>query len=228
MSQKLVMTGRPLGLTTRPCQQRRAARMAPRAAHELPPLPFPIDSLESKGMSKETFEFHWGKHHRAYVTNMNNQIQGSDLEKLSLEELIHKSWNNGEPTPVFNNAAQTLNHTFFWESLSPNGGGEPSGKLAEAIKKEFGSLDKFKEEFGAAGATQFGSGWAWLVEAGGKLAIRKTPNAVNPIVNGEKPLLTLDVWEHAYYLDFQNRRPDFIKNFWNLVNWDKVAERYGA
>ena len=173
--------------------------------------------------SQKTFEFHWGKHHQAYITNLSNQIKTkNDLQNLGLEEIIHKTWNGGNPTPEFNNAAQAWNHSFFWECLSPNGGGEPTGALAEAIAKDFGSLDAFKEEFAAAAATQFGSGWAWLVDSGKGLAVRKTPNAVTPIVNDETPLLTIDVWEHAYYLDFQNRRPDFIKNFWNIVNWAKV------
>lgn len=184
---------------------------------------FSIHDLLSRFRAQTTFEFHWGKHHQAYITNLNNQIKGKDLEKLGLEEIILKTWNGGNPTPEFNNAAQSWNHTFFWESISPNGGGEPKGALAEAINKDFGSLDKFKEEFAAAAATQFGSGWAWLVDSDKGLSVLKTPNAVNPLVTGEKPLLTIDVWEHAYYLDFQNRRPDFIKNFWGIVNWDRVS-----
>ena len=140
------------------------------------------------------------------------------------------SWANGSPTPAFNNAAQVWNHTFFWESMKPNGGGVPTGKLGEAIVRDFGSFDKFKDEFKAAGATQFGSGWAWLnTDKAGKLSITKTPNAVNPVVEGKTPILTMDVWEHAYYLDFQNRRPDFMASFLDkLVSWDAVAARYAA
>jgi len=181
-------------------------------------------------MSKQTLEFHWGKHHRAYVDNMNKQIAGTDLEGKSLEEIVLASWNKGSPTPVFNNAAQVWNHTFFWESIKPNGGGEPKGKLADAIQASFGSFDEFKTQFKAAGATQFGSGWAWLVaDKSGKLSIEKTPNAVNPVVEGKTPILTMDVWEHAYYLDVQNRRPDYMTTFVDkLIDWDSVAARFEA
>ncbi len=159
-----------------------------------------------------------------------SQIAGTPLEGKSLEEVVLSSWNNGNPTPVFNNAAQIWNHTFFWESMKPNGGGAPTGKLAEAIARDFGSFDKFKEEFKAAGLTQFGSGWAWLnTDSTGKLSISKTPNAVTPVVEGKTPILTVDVWEHAYYIDVQNRRPDYLTTFIEkLINWDKVAERYAA
>jgi Fe-Mn family superoxide dismutase len=181
-------------------------------------------------MSKTTLEFHWGKHHRAYLDNMNKQIAGTDLEGKTLEEIVAASWNNGSPTPVFNNAAQVGNHTFFWEGMKANGGGEPTGALAEAIKRDFGSLDEFKTQFKAAGATQFGSGWAWLVaDKTGKLSLDKTPNAVNPVVNSKTPILTVDVWEHAYYLDVQNRRPDYLTTYVEkLINWDEVAKRYTA
>ncbi|PRW58106.1 superoxide dismutase [Fe] [Chlorella sorokiniana] len=181
-------------------------------------------------MSKTTFEFHYGKHHAAYLNNLNGQIAGKDLEKLSIEEVMLKTWNGGSPGPEFNNAAQVVNHTFFWESMSPNGGGKPSGKVAEAIERDLGGYDKFVEAFKAAGATQFGSGWAWLsVNKQGKLEVTKTPNAENPWVHGNTPILTMDVWEHAYYLDVQNRRPDFISNFIeNLIDWQRVEQRYLA
>mmetsp|Transcript_26832 Transcript_26832/g.58522 ORF Transcript_26832/g.58522 Transcript_26832/m.58522 type:complete len:236 (+) Transcript_26832:74-781(+) len=200
-----------------------------KAALELKAPPYALDALEPH-LSKQSFEFHWGKHHRAYVDNLNKQIAGTEWEKKSLEEIVVGSWNNGSPTPAFNNAAQIWNHTFFWESMKPNGGGAPSGKLAEAIARDFGSFDKFKDEFKQAGMTQFGSGWAWLVtDNSGKLSITKTPNAVTPVVEGKTPILTVDVWEHAYYIDYQNRRPDFIQTFLDkLVDWDAVSKRYTA
>lgn len=211
----------------RPTAGRRAVMV--RAALELKPLPYAMDALEPH-MSKTTLEFHYGKHHRAYVDNMNKQIAGTPLEGKSLEEVVLASWNGGNPTPVFNNAAQVWNHTFFWESMAPKAGGAPSGKLADAITKSFGSLDEFKTQFKAAGATQFGSGWAWLVaDKSGKLTIEKTPNAVTPVVEGKTPILTMDVWEHAYYLDVQNRRPDYMTTFVDkLINWDEVAKRFAA
>eukprot|EP00879_Flechtneria_rotunda_P008577 GHRR01008987.1.p1 GENE.GHRR01008987.1~~GHRR01008987.1.p1 ORF type:complete len:204 (+),score=75.31 GHRR01008987.1:145-756(+) len=171
-----------------------------------------------------------GKHHRAYVDNMNKQIAGTELEGKSLEEIVLSSWNSGKPTPVFNNAAQVWNHTFFWESMKANGGGAPTGKLADAINASFGSFDEFKNQFKTAGGTQFGSGWAWLVtDKSGKLSIEKTPNAVNPVVEGKTPILTMDVWEHAYYLDVQNRRPDYMTTFVDkLIDWENVAKRYAA
>ncbi|PNH11408.1 Superoxide dismutase [Fe], chloroplastic [Tetrabaena socialis] len=216
--------------------QRRAVRPAggrravvTKAALALKPPPYALDALEPH-MSKQTLEFHWGKHHRAYLDNMAKQIAGTPLEDKSLEEIVVASWNGGNPTPAFNNAAQVWNHTFFWESMKPNGGGAPTGALAEAITRDFGSLDKFKEEFKAAGLTQFGSGWAWLnADKAGKLSISKTPNAVNPVVEGKTPILTCDVWEHAYYIDVQNRRPDYITTFLtSLVDWESVAARYAA
>eukprot|EP00890_Picochlorum_soloecismus_P006102 jgi/Picsp_1/6493/NSC_03837-R1_superoxide dismutase len=207
---------------------RRQATFHVKAAFTLPSLPYEMDALEPK-MSKQTFEFHYGKHHAAYVNNLNNQIAGTDLEKMTIEEVMLKTWNSGSPTPEFNNAAQVVNHTFFWESMGANKGGEPSGDLAKAIERDFGSFDAFKDAFKAAGATQFGSGWAWLsVVDGGKLEVSKTPNAENPWCHGKTPILTMDVWEHAYYLDVQNRRPDYISTFFELINWDKVAERYAA
>ena len=193
-------------------------------AFELPPLPFPKNALEPH-MSAQTFDFHYGKHHQAYVTNLNNLVKDTPAASQSLEEIILASAKDESKVGVFNNAAQVWNHTFFWHCMKPNGGGAPSGALAEKIEKTFGGLDKFKEAFKAAAVGQFGSGWAWLVLDGGELKIVKTANAVTPMVNGQKALLTVDVWEHAYYLDFQNRRPDFVQTFLDkLVNWDFVAE----
>ncbi|MBD2436984.1 superoxide dismutase [Nostoc sp. FACHB-110] len=190
-----------------------------------PPLPFAPDALESYGMKAETFEYHYGKHHKAYVDNLNKLVEGTELADKSLEEVIQISFKDSSKAGIFNNAAQVWNHTFFWNSLKPGGGGAPTGELAAKIDRDFGSYDKFKEEFSNAAATQFGSGWAWLVDDGGTLKVIKTPNAENPLAHGKKALLTLDVWEHAYYIDFRNARPAFIKNFLdNLVNWDFVAE----
>ena len=188
-------------------------------AFTLPDLPYAQDAL-APHISGETLSFHHGKHHKAYVDKANDAIKGTDYEGLSLEEVIKKSWSE-KNMGVFNNAAQIWNHTFYWNSMTPNGGGQPTGAIAEAIDKSFGSFDKFVEEFKAAGAGQFGSGWAWLVKNGDKLEVRKTLNAENPITDGVTPLLTMDVWEHAYYLDYQNRRPDYIGDFLDkLVNWD--------
>eukprot|EP00898_Chlorokybus_atmophyticus_P005498 jgi/Chlat1/594/Chrsp103S01028 len=203
-------------------------RQVTRSEFTLAPPPWDLSALEPH-MSKNQLDYHWGKHHRAYVTNLNKQVEGKPEEKQSLEEIIKAGYNGGNLAPTFNNAAQIWNHTFFWESMKPNGGGKPSSALLSAIEKDFGSFDKFKEEFSAAAATQFGSGWAWLVEDGGKLKITKTANAVNPLVSGQKPLLTLDVWEHAYYLDYQNLRPKFIQTFLDsLVSWDAVEKRLNA
>ena len=188
-------------------------------AFTLPDLPYAQDAL-APHISAETLGFHHGKHHKAYVDKANDAVKGTDLESLSLEELIKKSWAD-KNMGVFNNAAQIWNHTFYWHSMKPNGGGKPTGAIADAIDKSFGSYDKFAEEFKAAGAGQFGSGWAWLVKNGDKLEVRKTLNAENPITDGLTPLLTMDVWAHAYYLDYQNRRPDYIGDFLDkLVNWD--------
>jgi Fe-Mn family superoxide dismutase len=193
-------------------------------AFELPPLPFAADALESATMSAKTFSFHHDKHHAAYVTNLNKLIEGTELANKSLEEIVSISFKDPSKAGIFNNAAQVWNHTFFWSSLKPGGGGVPTGALADKITADFGSFDKFKEAFKTAAATQFGSGWAWLVLDNGTLKVTKTANAENPVVHGQTPLLTLDVWEHAYYLDFQNRRPDFIANFLdNLANWDFAA-----
>ncbi|EFA74169.1 superoxide dismutase [Fe] [Cylindrospermopsis raciborskii CENA303] len=192
------------------------------------PLPYDFNALESYGMKAETFEYHYGKHHKAYVDNLNKLTEGTDLADKSLEEVIQISFKDPSKAGIFNNAAQVWNHTFFWNSLKPAGGGVPTGALADKISQDFGSFDKFKEEFSTAAATQFGSGWAWLVDDGGTLKVVKTPNAENPLVHGKKPLLTLDVWEHAYYIDFKNARPAFIKNFLdNLANWEFVAANLG-
>jgi len=194
----------------------------------LPELPFAKDALEPH-MSSKTLEFHHGKHHNAYVTKLNGLIEATEFEGLALEEIIKKSANDDSKTGIFNNAAQVWNHTFFWHSLSPNGGGNPTGELADRINSDFESLDQFKKDFVNAGVGQFGSGWAWLVEEAGQLRIVKTPNAETPITKGQKPLLTVDVWEHAYYLDFQNRRPDFIETFLdNLINWDFAAQNLSS
>ena len=190
-------------------------------AFELPPLPFAKDALASRGMSEETLDYHYGKHHQAYVTNLNGLVEGTENEEKSLEEII----TSAEPGGLFNNAAQVWNHTFFWNCLSPTGGGAPSGDLSEKLSSAFGSVDDFRGEFTEAAKTQFGSGWAWLAHDGSKLQIMKTANADLPLAHGVKALLTLDVWEHAYYIDFRNARPGFIDNFFDqLVNWDFVEQ----
>jgi len=192
-----------------------------------PALPFASNALESYGMKAETFEYHYGKHHKAYVDNLNKLVDGTELANKSLEEVIQIAFKDSAKAGIFNNAAQVWNHSFFWNCLKPAGGGAPTGALAAKIEKDFGSFEKFKEEFSAAAATQFGSGWAWLVDDGGTLKVMKTPNAENPLAHGKKALLTIDVWEHAYYIDFKNARPGFIKNFLdNLVNWDFVAANF--
>ena len=184
-------------------------------AIELPPLPFAKNAL-APHISEETLDYHYGKHHNAYVTNLNKAIDGTPMASKSLEEIV-KSSEGG----VFNNAAQVWNHTFYWNSLKPGGGGKPTGAIADAIQESFGSYEKFREEFAQAAATQFGSGWAWLVKDGAKLAITKTPNAETPLTGNAKPLLTIDVWEHAYYVDFRNARPKYIETYLDhLVNWD--------
>lgn len=190
-------------------------------AFTLPELPYSKDAL-SPHISAETLEYHYGKHHNAYVTNLNKLVEGTAHAEKSLEEII-KSSEGG----LFNNAAQVWNHSFYWKCLSPKGGGEPTGSLAEAITASFGSFAKFKEDFTQAALTQFGSGWAWLVKnEGGALEIVKTPNADTPLTSGATPLLTCDVWEHAYYVDYRNARPKYVEAFWNLVNWDFVAENF--
>lgn len=196
---------------------------------ELPALPYAQDALEPH-ISAETLGFHHGKHHNAYVTNLNNLVAGSEFEGKSLEEIMQETAGDAGKAGIFNNAAQIWNHTFYWHSMAPNGGGKPTGELAAKIDADFGSFDAFVEAFKTAGATQFGSGWAWLVlDTDGKLKVVKTLNAECPLTEGQKPLLTMDVWEHAYYLDYQNRRPDYIATFLNsLVNWDFAAENLAA
>jgi len=188
----------------------------------LPELPYSMDAL-APHISKETLEYHYGKHHQTYVTNLNKLIEGTESATLSLEELV-KSASGG----VFNNAAQVWNHSFYWECLSPNGGGEPTGALLEAINQAFGSFAAFKEQFTQTSITTFGSGWGWLAQdAEGQLKIVSTSNAANPMTSGLTPLLTCDVWEHAYYIDYRNRRPDYLNAFWALVNWNFVASNLG-
>ncbi|MCP3168938.1 superoxide dismutase [Myxococcus qinghaiensis] len=188
-------------------------------AFTLPELPYRKDAL-APHISEETLEYHYGKHHQAYVTNLNKLVAGKPEESKSLEEIILSS-DGG----VFNNAAQVWNHTFYWHCMKPSGGGQPTGDLADAITRDFGSFDKFKEEFSQAAATQFGSGWAWLARQNDKLVITKTGNADLPMKHGQKALLTIDVWEHAYYIDFRNQRPKYIETFLtSLVNWDFVAK----
>ncbi|MCY7394290.1 MAG: superoxide dismutase [Leptolyngbyaceae cyanobacterium CAN_BIN12] len=198
-------------------------------AFEQEPLPYDFNALEPHGMKAETFEYHYGKHHKTYVDNLNKLTADTELANLPLEEVIKVTYNDASKQGVFNNAAQVWNHTFFWSCLKPSGGGAPTGDLAAQIDKDFGSFDKFKEEFSAAATTQFGSGWAWLIDDNGTLKVTKTPNAVDPVAEGQKALLTLDVWEHAYYIDFRNARPAFIKNYLdNLVNWDFAAANLAA
>ena len=190
-------------------------------AFELPALPYAKDAL-APHMSAETLEFHHGKHHQTYVTKLNELVAGTDKEGQSLEEIIK----GAGPGPLFNNAAQVWNHTFFWNSLSPNGGGEPSGALAEAINAKWGSFDKFKEAFTNSAIANFGSGWTWLVKAGNELEIVNTSNAETPITDGKTPLLTVDVWEHAYYIDYRNARPKYLDGFWALANWEFAAKNF--
>ncbi|MGL5620733.1 MAG: superoxide dismutase, partial [Tannerellaceae bacterium] len=188
---------------------------------ELPKLPYANNALEPV-ISEETINFHYGKHHQAYVNNLNNLIQGTKFENADLVTIIKES-----DGPIFNNAAQVWNHTFYFNSFKPNGGGAPKGKLAEAINATWGSFDNFKKEFNTASTGLFGSGWAWLVkDKDGKLSIIKESNAGNPLTKGLTPILTFDVWEHAYYLDYQNRRPDHVNALWDIINWDVVEERY--
>lgn len=190
-------------------------------AFELPELPYAKNALEPH-ISAETLEYHYGKHHQAYVNKLNGLVPGTPFENASLEDIIMKAEGG-----VFNNAAQIWNHTFYWNSMTPNGGGEPDGDLATAINDTFGSLDTFKEQFTEAAMTQFGSGWAWLVKNNaGKLAIVKTLNAGNPMTDDHKPLLTCDVWEHAYYIDTRNDRGKYVSNFWQIVNWAFVAKNF--
>jgi len=191
-------------------------------AHELPALPYAKDALQPV-ISAETLEYHYGKHHSTYVDKLNNMIPGTEFENASLEDIIRKA-DGG----LFNNGAQVWNHTFYWNCLSPDGGGEPGGALGEAIDKAFGSFDKFKEEFNNAGAGNFGSGWTWLVKDGDGVAIVNTDDAENPLRDGKTPLLTVDVWEHAYYIDYRNARPKYLQEIWKIINWDFVSGNYEA
>jgi Fe-Mn family superoxide dismutase len=191
--------------------------------HTLPPLPFAKNAL-APNMSEETLEYHYGKHHQTYVTNLNKLIPGTEFENLSLEEIVKKASGG-----VFNNAAQVWNHTFFWNSLSPQGGGAPKGALGDAINAKYGSYDKFKEEFAKVATGTFGSGWTWLVKkTDGSLDIVSTSNAATPLTTDSKPLVTIDVWEHAYYIDYRNARPKFIEAYWNIVNWGFAEKNFGG
>ena len=192
-------------------------------AHQLPPLPYAPDALEPT-ISKETIEYHYGKHHQTYVTNLNNLVAEGEFKDASLEEIIQRASGG-----VFNNAAQIWNHTFYWNGLSPNGGGAPTGALADAIDQAFGSFDEFKQQFAASAAGNFGSGWTWLVKNDdGSVEIVNTSNAANPMTDGKTPLLTVDVWEHAYYIDYRNARPKYLEEIWNIVNWEFVAGNFAS
>jgi Fe-Mn family superoxide dismutase len=192
-------------------------------AFQLPELPYAMDAL-APHISAETLEYHYGKHHNKYVETLNQLVDGTAHAEKTLEDLIKTT--DGK---IFNNAAQVWNHTFYWHCMSPNGGGAPKGKLADSINQAFGSFDAFKEKFSEAAATQFGSGWAWLVQnEDGSLSIEKTSNAENPLTKGQKPILTCDVWEHAYYIDYRNARPNYVEAFWNLVNWTFVEQQLSA
>jgi len=189
--------------------------------HKLPELPYALDAL-APHISKETLEFHYGKHHQTYVTNLNGLIKGTEFEYMSLEDIVKKSSGG-----MFNNAAQVWNHTFYWMGLSPKGGGEPKGALADAINKKWGSFAKFKEEFAKVAIGTFGSGWAWLVKKpDGSLDLASTTGAGTPLTGADKPVMTCDVWEHAYYIDYRNLRPKYVESFWNLVNWDAAAKNF--
>ncbi len=192
--------------------------------YELPPLPYDYTALEPS-ISQNTLEFHHDKHHAAYVSKYNDAVKGTELDSKPIEEVIKTIAGNPEKQGLFNNAAQAWNHSFYWQCMKPTGGGTPTGELAQKIEADFGSFEKFAAAFKAAGATQFGSGWAWLVKDGDRLKVTKTLNAENPLTSGQIPLLTMDVWEHAYYLDYQNKRPAYIDDFLGkLVNWDFVAK----
>jgi superoxide dismutase, Fe-Mn family len=192
----------------------------------LPSLPYPKNALEPH-ISEETLSFHHEKHHQTYITNLNKLLEKSDYSQDSLEDIIKKTSKKSDCAGIFNNAAQVWNHTFYWHSLSPNGGGKPKGTLAEKINQDFESFENFKTAFTQAALTQFGSGWAWLVFDNGALKVVKTGNAETPLTDGQTPLVTCDVWEHAYYIDYRNRRPDYVSTFLNhLINWDFAAENF--
>jgi Fe-Mn family superoxide dismutase len=206
-----------------------AAAPAPAGPLTLPPLPWGESDL-APNLSQETISLHYGKHHKAYVDNANRMLASApDLAKLSLEEIVKATAGQADKKGLFNNAAQVWNHTFYWKSLSPKGGGQPTGKLLDKVKADFGDFAKLKEELAKAAVTQFGSGWAWLVVDGGKLKVEQTPNAENPLSSpGKKPLLTIDVWEHAYYVDYRNRRPDYVNAVLDkLINWEFAAQNLG-
>jgi Fe-Mn family superoxide dismutase len=194
-------------------------------AFELPDLPYAKDALEPH-IDARTMEIHHDKHHAGYASKLAAAVEGTDMASMSIEDILAKGA-DALPTGVRNNGGGYANHNLFWEIMAP-GGSEPSSELAEAINSAFGSMDSFKEEFANAAATRFGSGWAWLVVSGGKLEVMSTPNQDSPLMEGKTPILGLDVWEHAYYLNYQNRRPDYISAFWNVVNWAKVSENYSA
>ena len=199
-------------------------------AHELPPLPYDFAALEPH-IDSQTMQIHHGKHHQAYVNNLNAALEKhTDLQKMSADELLRNLGSVPEDIrpAVRNNGGGHVNHTMFWKMMAPNAGGPPSGRVAEAIKASFGGFDAFKEQFAKAGVSRFGSGWAWLIDNNGKLSIESTANQDNPISDGKKPILGIDVWEHAYYLKYQNRRPDYITAWWNVVNWDAVAKNFGS
>jgi Fe-Mn family superoxide dismutase len=191
--------------------------------HKLPPLPYAMDALQPH-ISKETLEFHYGKHHQAYVTNLNNLIKGTEFENASLEDIAKKASGG-----IFNNAAQVWNHTFYWNCLAPKAGDAPTGALGAAVDKKWGSFAAFKEAFAKSAVGNFGSGWTWLVKkADGTIDIANTSNAATPLTGADKPLMTCDVWEHAYYIDYRNARPKYVESFWNLVNWDFVSKNHGG
>ncbi|EWG08934.1 superoxide dismutase [Cytobacillus firmus] len=199
-------------------------------AFELPQLPYAYDALEPN-IDKETMNIHHTKHHNTYVTNLNNALEGNEeLLSKTVEEVVSNldAVPEAARTAVRNNGGGHANHSLFWQIISPNGGGEPTGELADAISSKFGSYDSFKEEFAKAATTRFGSGWAWLAVNNGELEVTSTPNQDSPLMEGKTPILGLDVWEHAYYLKYQNRRPEYINSFWNVVNWDEVSKRYSA
>ncbi len=189
--------------------------------HKLPPLPYPMDAL-APNVSRETLEYHYGKHHQAYVTNLNNLIKGTEFEDAPLEDIVKRSSGG-----IFNNGAQVWNHTFYWSSLSPDGGGEATGAVGDAIKAKWGDFGAFKEAFTKAAIAQFGSGWAWLVKKGDGVDIVTTGNADTPLRGSDTPILTCDVWEHAYYVDYRNARPKYMEAFWNIVNWDFASKNLG-
>jgi Fe-Mn family superoxide dismutase len=199
-------------------------------AFKLPDLPYPAEALEPH-IDAQTMQIHHGKHHATYVSKLNDAVQGTKFENMAIEELLANinSVPEDKRGPVRNNGGGHANHSMFWKIMGPKGGGKPSGELAAAIDKTFGGFDAFKEKFASAATTRFGSGWAWLtVDTGGNLIVESTPNQDSPYMEGRTPILGLDVWEHAYYLKYQNRRPDYISAWWNVVNWDEVAKRYSA